>query len=87
MNPGSSFGSMMPPPFMYPPVFSPPMGHLPPFPRPSGESGPGNDMSSANRYMEEALKMQQQQMYMQYYQSLYSGGMNPMMQRPPLVPG
>ena len=29
--------------------------------------------------MEEALKMQQQQMYMQYYQSLYSGGMNPMM--------
>ena len=74
-----SMGSMYPPMYnpmtqynyMRPPM--PPMSHMN-----GGDSASnGNDPNAQqNRYMEEAMRMQQ--MYMYYY-SMYGGGMNPMM--------
>jgi hypothetical protein len=70
--------SMYPPPPMYNPMgqygYPRPMGNGSEAPPPAS-SADGN--SQANRYMEDAIRMQQ--MYMYYYSLYQGGGFNPMM--------
>lgn len=62
---------------LYPPMYNP-MGQMPyPPARPMNGDSSNPEGNGSNRYMEEAMRMQQQ-MYMYYY-SLYQNGYNPMM--------
>jgi len=80
MNPNSSMMAPMPPSMqgipspMYPPMYNP-MAQMPYAGRPMGNGESSNVEGS--RYMDEAMRMQQQ-MYLYYY-SLYQNGYNPMM--------